>query len=149
MDRLSAEQRSANMSKIRGKNTCPEMAVRRMVHGMGYRFRLHRRDLPGRPDIVFGSRRKVIEVRGCFWHRHPDPSCGNTLMPATRRTYWEAKFARNQERDRCNLALLSATGWQMLVIWECEIADRVRTAWRIREFLGKPASEKNPRVGKK
>src|SRR5262245_58656336 len=133
MDRLSAEQRSANMSEIRGKNTSPEMAVRRIVYGMGYRFRLHRRDLPGRPDIVFWGRRKVIEVRGCFWHRHPDPSCRNTLSPATRRAYGEEKFARNQERDRCNLDALSAAGWQTLVIWECEIADRVGTAQRIRD----------------
>src|SRR5262245_43501325 len=121
MDRLTREARSRNMGAIKGKNTKPELVVRRLLHAAGYRFRLHRRDLPGRPDIVFSSRRKVILVAGCFWHRHP--GCGFAYTPKTRPDFWRAKFDRNVERDHKVVAALDACGWGHLVIWECELAD--------------------------
>ena len=127
--------RSANMRSIRSKDTGPEMVVRRMVHALGYRFRLHLPTLPGRPDLAFPPRHKVIEVRGCFWHQHADPNCGNALMPSTRRDYWAPKLARNRERDANNMNALASMGWKTLVLWECELADRPRIEKRIRKFL--------------
>ena len=110
--------RSSLMSRVRGKHTKPEMSVRRLLHGMGYRFRLHRRDLPGSPDIVFPSKRVVVFVHGCFWHRHE--GCRRTSDPKTRIEFWQAKFARNVERDAKNQALLEAAGWKVVIVWECE-----------------------------
>lgn len=122
------------MARIASKNTKPEMIVRRMAHAMGYRYRLHRRDLPGKPDLVFPSRRAIIFVHGCFWHRHPDPSCKDATLPKSRRDYWVPKFARNEERDQQHIESLTAEGWRVLVIWECETtADNL--ADRLREFL--------------
>lgn len=115
-DRLTAEQRARNMSRIRGKDTKPEMLVRRCLHALGFRFRLHRRDLPGCPDIVFPGRQAVIFVHGCFWHRH---GCRNSRLPTTRTEFWEAKLARNAERDREAVARLRADGWRVFVVWEC------------------------------
>ena len=121
------------MSRIRGKDTQPELVVRRLAHAMGYRFRLHRRDLPGSPDLVFPGRRKVIFVHGCFWHGH---ECRKAHLPRTRTDYWAAKIQRNRERDVASLDALRATGWEVLVIWECEIKDRGALGSRIRAFLG-------------
>lgn len=133
------ETRRRNMSAIRGSHTKPELVVRSLLHRLGYRFRLHRRDLPGRPDIVFLSRRKVVEVRGCFWHRHPDPACRNAVMPTTRREWWEAKLAANVARDARNLAALEDAGWAVLVLWECEVRDdRGDLSPRLQAFLGPP-----------
>lgn len=104
------------MRAVRGANTGPELAVRRLVHAMGYRFRLHRRDLPGKPDIVLPRHRKVIFVHGCFWHRH---TCKRGTMPATRRTFWERKLEGNRVRDQRNFRKLRRDGWKVLVVWEC------------------------------
>jgi DNA mismatch endonuclease, patch repair protein len=105
------------MGKIRSKDTKPEMRVRRIVHGLGYRYRLHVRTLPGTPDIVLPRHRKIIDVRGCFWHMH---SCGTSAVPSSRRTYWLPKLMRNRDRDRAALRKLRRAGWRVLVIWECE-----------------------------
>lgn len=129
------ESRRRNMQAIRGKDSRPEMTVRRLLHGMGYRYLLHDRRLPGTPDLVFPSRRKVIEVRGCFFHRHPDPTCRNTSMPKTRRDFWERKFAANIARDARNGAALADLGWQLLVIWECGVSDP-ELPERLVAFLG-------------
>lgn len=129
------EARRRNMSAIRSKHTKPELLVRGLLHRLGYRFRLHRRDLPGRPDIVFPSRRKVVEVRGCFWHRHPDPSCRNAVLPRTRAEWWQAKLEANVARDERNMRALLELGWEVLVVWECE-TDAPDLAIRLAHFLG-------------
>ena len=134
-DSVSKERRSEIMSRIRAKDSKPEMAVRRLVHGMGYRYRLHRRDLPGTPDLVFSPRRKVIFVHGCFWHQHDDPNCRKSTLPSSNRDYWHPKLKRNAERDRENRARLDALGWKILVIWECEVERGSDLAERIVEFL--------------
>lgn len=131
-DKLTPQQRSANMARIRAKDTKPEMLVRRMVHGMGFRYRLHRKDLPGKPDLVFGPRRKVIFVHGCFWHLH---ACRGGRIPASRRDYWAPKLQRNAERDAEHLAALRAAGWQVLIVWECETKDLAALQSRLAEFL--------------
>ena len=109
------------MSGIRGKNTKPEMVVRRFLHRMGFRFRLHRRDLPGRPDIVLPRYRTVVEVRGCFWHRHD--GCPFAYTPKSNREFWETKLNGNRDRDRRNLRELRELGWRAIEIWECELVD--------------------------
>jgi len=106
------------MSRIRSKDTQPELRVRKLAHALGYRFRLHRRDLPGTPDLVFPSRGKVIFVHGCFWHAHAN--CKTAKRPTSHRAYWDAKFKRNRDRDAANRKALSQLGWKSLVIWECE-----------------------------
>ena len=111
--------RSRNMAAIRGKDTAPELAVRRILHAMGLRFRLHRKDLPGRPDIVLPKHRTVVFVHGCFWHRHED--CRYTTTPKTRQEFWQTKFDANVERDRRNRTDLLQLGWRVIVIWECEL----------------------------
>ena len=126
-DIVDAQTRSAMMAGIRGKNTKPEMLVRRFLHRSGFRFRLHSRDLPGRPDIVLSRYRTVVEVRGCFWHRHED--CPFAYMPKSNRAFWQAKLNGNRERDLRNLQKLRDLGWQAIEIWECELAeDRVLEA---------------------
>ena len=129
--------RSANMRAIRSKDMRPEMAVRRLVHRLGYRYRLHRKDLPGKPDLVFVSRRKVIFVHGCFWHSHH--GCKTAHMPKSNLEYWRPKLQRNQNRDAKNLEAIAAKGWKALVIWECETADPAAVSVRIRKFLGRQA----------
>ncbi|MFW8636758.1 very short patch repair endonuclease [Cribrihabitans pelagius] len=131
-DKLTPERRSANMAQIRAKDTKPEMLVRRMVHGLGFRYRLHRKDLPGKPDLVFGPRCKVIFVHGCFWHQH---SCRGGRVPSSRRDYWEPKLRRNAERDAAHLAALNAAGWKVLTIWECETKDLDALRSRLLDFL--------------
>ncbi len=118
MDTVDAATRSRMMSRIRGKDTRPELAVRRIAHGLGYRFRLHRRDLPGTPDLVFPGRRKVVFVHGCYWHRHP--GCRHATTPSSNTDFWMAKFDRNVERDAEAVKRLKALGWDPLAIWECE-----------------------------
>ena len=109
------------MSGIRSTGMKPEMTVRRQLHAWGYRYRLHCRDLPGRPDLVFPSRRKVIFVHGCFWHQHADPDCRIVRRPRSNQEYWLPKLERNVVRDVENFARLRETGWDVLVIWECEV----------------------------
>lgn len=133
MDNLSPKERSERMARVRGKNTGPEMLVRRLVHGLGYRYRLHAPDLPGRPDLVFRPRQKVIFIHGCFWHRHA--GCGLARMPKSRLDFWRPKLDTNRERDERNHAALVAAGWRALVVWECQVKDSVSLAQRIREFL--------------
>ena len=120
VDTLTKSQRSRVMSKIRGKDTKPELAVRSLLHGMGYRFRLHRRDLPGSPDIVLPRYRAVVFVHGCFWHRHD--GCNLAYHPKTNVDFWEKKFQANVERDLRNLQELEKDGWKVLIIWECELS---------------------------
>ncbi|WP_420463387.1 very short patch repair endonuclease [Candidatus Palauibacter sp.] len=126
-------ERSANMASIRAKNTRPEITVRRLLHSLGYRYRLHRRDLPGTPDICFPGRKKVIFVHGCFWHRHE--GCRRTTTPKTRTSFWENKFTANMVRDRRNMSGLAEIGWEAIVVWECETADLEALASRLVRFL--------------
>jgi len=127
--------RSANMRAIRSKDMQPELKVRSLAHRLGYRFRLHRKDLPGKPDLVFASRRKVIFVHGCFWHSH---NCIVAHIPKSNLAYWLPKLERNRTRDRRNMKDLEASGWQTLVIWECEASDERSVKKRLRSFLGRP-----------
>jgi DNA mismatch endonuclease (patch repair protein) len=133
-DKIDPARRSANMAKIASKNTKPELLVRRMLHALGYRFRLHRKDLPGKPDIVFPSRKAVIFVHGCFWHMHPDPTCKDARLPTSRQEYWLPKLERNVQRDAEAEERLRADGWRTLVIWDCE-TRREDLPTRLREFL--------------
>lgn len=118
-DKLSPTQRSTNMSRVHNKNTKPELQVRRVLHRAGYRFRLHRRDLPGSPDIVLPRWKTAIFVHGCFWHGHE--GCRRSKLPATRAEFWEAKIERNQDRDRAAKAGLTALGYRVVTLWECEL----------------------------
>ena len=124
------------MQANKGKDTKPEVHVRRLLHGLGYRFRLHRRDLPGRPDLVFPSRQAVIQVYGCFWHQHP--GCASAHIPKSRRAYWVPKFEQNAKRDCESERALAALGWRVLVVWECEVADTARLLDRVHALLGPP-----------
>lgn len=133
MDHLTPSARSANMAKVRGKNTGPELRVRQTLHAMGYRFRLHRKDLPGRPDIVLPRLRTVVFVHGCYWHRHQ--GCSRATTPATRREFWQAKFDRTVERDRAQTESLTASGWNVLSVWECETRNRVKLELLLRDKL--------------
>jgi DNA mismatch endonuclease, patch repair protein len=132
-----APEVSARMSRIRGKDTKPEIGVRRIAHRLGYRFRLHRRELPGSPDLVFPSRHKVIFVHGCFWHRHDCPTGQRAML--TRAAYWEGKFRRTQARDLRKEAELRNLGWHVLVLWECQLRDERALALRLVDFLGPPS----------
>jgi DNA mismatch endonuclease (patch repair protein) len=134
LDRLSVEARSAHMRKIRSKDTRPEFIVRRLLHRLGYRYRLHRGDLPGKPDLVFGSRRKVIQVHGCFWHQHD--GCRHSHIPKSRLDYWVPKLARTVERDRSSLGALEAAGWCVMIVWECEVRDGAKLEKTLTRFLG-------------
>ena len=120
-DRLSKEKRGWNMSRIRSKDTKPELLVRSLLHRMGYRFRLHRKDLPGCPDIVLPKYKTVIFVHGCYWHRHK--GCKYAYTPKSRIEFWQKKFQGNIERDRKHQRDLKKLGWKVLIIWECEIID--------------------------
>jgi len=135
-DRVSQDTRSANMRAIRSKGMKPEMLVRKLVHGMGYRYRLHRHDLPGRPDLVFPSRQKVIFVHGCFWHQHSAKGCKLTRTPKSNKNYWLPKLQRNVERDARHREALESMGWGVLVVWECQLGDEIALAKCLRAFLG-------------
>lgn len=125
------------MSRIRSKGMKPEMIVRQLVHGMGYRYRLHRNDLPGKPDLVFGPCRKVIFIHGCFWHQHPDPDCKIARLPKSRLDYWIPKLERNFERDCEHQNQLEREGWKVLTVWECETRSKEGNSLpgRLRAFL--------------
>lgn len=129
----TAEHRSQIMRAVKGKDTGPEMLVRRLTHGLGYRYRLYVKELPGKPDMAFRPRKKVIFVHGCFWHGH---RCKRgDRMPKNNRAYWERKISRNRERDGENLDALRRQGWQALVVWECETKETEQLAKCIRSFL--------------
>lgn len=134
-DKLTAAQRSENMRRIKSKGTSPELLVRKLLHGMGYRYRLHRKNLPGKPDIVFGPRRKAIFVHGCFWHGHDAVTCSDSRTPKSNAGYWVPKLARNKERDARNLSALADIGWQTLVIWDCETPDVAGLRDRLTSFM--------------
>ena len=134
MDKLDPERRSANMARVRGKDTGPEIRVRRMAHAMGLRFRLHRKDLPGKPDLVFPRYRLAVFVHGCFWHRHP--GCRRASTPTTRPEFWQAKFDGNVARDRQQQEALEALGWKVLILWECELKDDAHLKARLHEAIG-------------
>ncbi|ACL61787.1 very short patch repair endonuclease [Methylobacterium nodulans] len=140
VDRLTPEARSRLMAAVKGKNTTPELKVRKLAHSLGFRFRLHRRDLPGMPDLVFPTRRKVVFVHGCFWHRHP--GCRKASTPSSHGDFWQAKFSRNVDRDARNERQLRDAGWDVLVIWECETRDAAAVAERLTAFLGPPGRAK-------
>ena len=125
------------MSRIRSAGMKPEMAVRRLVYSMGYRYRLHRKELPGKPDLTFGPRRKVIFVHGCFWHQHADPECRIVRIPKSRPDYWLSKLARNKERDQAALAALRELDWKVFTVWECQIksGDQSALADALSKFL--------------
>ena len=135
VDTLTKKERSERMSRVRGRDTKPELTVRRLVHRMGYRYRLHRRDLPGTPDLVFPRRKKAIYVHGCFWHRHPDPACKLARLPKSRLDFWKPKLEGNRCRDEESQAKLRELGWNVLVVWECQIARSDHLENTLREFL--------------
>ena len=125
--------RSANMARVGARDTKPELAVRRLLHRLGYRYRLHRPGLPGTPDICFPARKKAIFIHGCFWHRHD--GCRRTTTPKTRTSFWEEKFDKNVVRDRMNMVDLGELGWEAMVVWECETTDLEMLAPRLVEFI--------------
>ena len=129
MDSLTPEHRSWNMSRIRSGNTKPERLVRSLMHRMGYRFRLHRKDLPGRPDIVLPGRRTVIMVHGCYWHRHP--GCRFAYTPKSNLAFWQAKFSENVNRDQRQHNQLRELGWTVITVWECETKELTALAERL------------------
>ena len=134
MDTLNAKQRSERMSRIRSVNTKPELRVRRVAFALGARYRLHRKDLPGRPDIVFSKRKKVVFVHGCFWHKHT--KCPLARPPKSRLEFWLPKLEANRQRDIKVKAALKKQGWKVLVLWECETLNEKRIASKLSRFLG-------------
>ena len=133
VDRLTSEQRSEVMRRVRQKNTGPEMVLRQVLHALGYRFRLHRRDLPGTPDVVLPRYRVAIFVHGCFWHRHV--GCKLATVPSSNCEYWVAKFRANVTRDADKEAALTKAGWRVLTVWECETRDPSLLSLRLRRLL--------------
>ena len=134
-DTLNPKARSERMSRVKGKHTGPEMYVRRMVYALGFRYRLHGRNLPGRPDLVFRGRRKVIFVHGCFWHRHKHRSCKLARLPKSRLDFWLPKLDMNRVRDLKNQRKLKSKGWKYLILWECELNDQAFLEKKISAFL--------------
>ena len=133
MDTVDKQTRSRIMARVRNKDTRPEMVVRRLVYALGYRYRLHDPRLPGKPDLVFWGRRKAIFVHGCFWHRHE--GCPLARLPKSKQDFWIPKLSANKERDQRNLAELQEKGWDVLVVWECELSDLDSLRKRISRFL--------------
>ena len=133
VDAHTKTQRFFNMSRVRSKNTRPEMIVRSCVYRMGYRYRLHRKDLPGCPDLVFTSRKKVVFVNGCYWHRHKCKK--GRSIPETRKKFWQTKLEGNKERDKQNRRKLNNLGWKVLVIWECQTKNPEKVINKISNFL--------------
>lgn len=134
-DTLTPTERSERMRRIRAKDTKPELLVRRLVHGMGYRYRLHTKDLPGTPDIAFRNRQKAIFVHGCFWHQHPSPHCKMARMPKSRRDFWEHKLQGNRARDERILKQYEEMGWKVLIVWECLTKNEEELKENIRAFM--------------
>lgn len=134
-DTLTPTERSERMGRVRAIDTKPEMVVRHLVHRMGYRYRLHGRDLPGCPDLVFPRFRKALFVHGCFWHRHPDPTCRLARLPKSRLDFWLPKLEGNRHRDEENQSALLSLGWSFMVVWECQIKDGKSLEDRIRLFF--------------
>jgi len=135
MDTISPERRSENMRRIRGKDTKPELIVRSALFGLGYRYRLHADELPGKPDLVFPKRRKAIFIHGCFWHNHSHVHCKIARLPKSNAGYWADKLRRNVERDTMRRAELRKLGWKTLVVWECQTKSIDKQLNRIRRFL--------------
>lgn len=135
MDIYSKQKRSEIMSLISGKNTKPEIVIRKIAHSLGYRFRLHKKDLPGKPDIVFPKYKKVIFVNGCFWHSHKN--CKRSKLPTTNAKFWKEKIEGNKKKDKSNYIRLKKLGWDYMVIWQCEIKDsnKEKIEKRLLEFL--------------
>src|SRR4051794_30340101 len=140
MDTLSPKERSERMSRVRNKDTKPELLARRLFHRLGYRFRLHRRDLPGKPDLVLPRYRTAVFVHGCFWHCHSCPK--GTTRPVNNRAFWDKKLADNEARDARNRQLLEAAGWHVVVVWECETASADRLTRQLGQAL--PSSRRSP-----
>jgi len=134
MDTLSPAERSERMSRVRSKDTKPELVVRRFVHRMGYRYKLHVRDLPGNPDMVFPKRRKIIFVHGCFWHRHHS-GCALTRWPKSKLEFWKPKLEENRRRDEKNIRKLRRMRYGVMVVWECQVKDTEKLGRRIKAFL--------------
>jgi len=132
-DIVSAEKRSWMMSRVSGKNTLPELKLRSILHKMGFRFRLHNKNLPGSPDIVLKKYRTVIFVHGCFWHRHE--GCKKSTTPKANAEFWASKFSQNVERDKKNCEILKKAAWNVVVVWECELDNIAKTCKRIESFL--------------
>ena len=132
VDTVSTATRSKIMSRVRGKDTGPEMFVRRLIHKAGFRYRLHVAGLPGQPDLVFPKRKKIIFIHGCFWHSHT--GCARARIPKSRTNFWQAKFEANKARDERNIHTLRQAGWKVLVLWECELRNP-QLLDKIKEFL--------------
>lgn len=139
-DTLSPTERSRRMSLIRSKGSAPEMKLRRLVHRMGFRYRLHVKELPGTPDLVFPSRQSVIFMHGCYWHRHE--GCKLARLPKSKLDFWKPKLEANKERDSLVRQQLTAQGWRVLVVWECEMADTEKVSSVVRDFLRGMENEK-------
>lgn len=139
-DTLSRKERSERMSLIRDRDSAPEMKLRRLVHAMGFRYRLHVKELPGKPDLVFPSRRAVIFMHGCFWHRHE--GCKLARLPKSKLDFWKQKLEANMERDFLHQQQLRSLGWRVLVVWECEMVYTERVVAIVREFLSEKGGEK-------
>ncbi len=135
-DRLSTEARSRIMRAIRSKDTKPEIIIRKHLFAEGYRYRIHPKQLPGKPDLAFHARKKAIFVNGCFWHQHSDLCCPIRVVPSSNQEYWTPKLARNIERDAENMSSLHELGWDILVVWECELRNQDAAFDKIKEFLG-------------
>ena len=133
MDKVSREKRSEVMRAVRSRDTKPELVVRRTAYALGFRFRVNVKDLPGRPDLAIKSRKKAIFIHGCFWHRHQN--CKRSTLPRSNQAYWAKKFAETIKRDELTMATYRSMGWEPLVIWECELADREALSERIKLYL--------------
>lgn len=133
MDHVDPATRSRIMRAIPSEGTKPELIVRRSVHALGYRYRLHVKSLPGTPDLVFPSKRKIVFVHGCFWHRHT--GCKYASFPKTRIDFWQEKFSSNTRRDRRTVRALKKLGWSILIIWQCQLKDPAKLGARLNEFL--------------
>jgi DNA mismatch endonuclease, patch repair protein len=137
-DRVSQKRRSEIMALVKGKDTKPEMAIRQKLHRLGYRYRVHRKDLPGKPDLAFSRLRKAIFVHGCFWHGHDNCSYGR--LPKSNLEYWSRKLERNKERDAENIRCLLEMGWEVAVVWQCELKDIDAVVAKLVDFLKRKES---------
>jgi DNA mismatch endonuclease (patch repair protein) len=142
VDTLSPRARSERMSRVRGKHTKPEKFVRKLLRGLGYVYGLHTPKLPGKPDLVFARRKKVIFVHGCFWHRHPSRKCALARLPKSRLDFWLPKLMQNRDRDKKNQRRLRKLGWRYLIIWECQLKSETMLAGRVKRFLGRRDTSK-------